>query len=702
MKCQTRSCTVYLLALACAAKTVAAPISSEEAVGRARAWMQGHPIMGVAATRAVQSVTAFPADTPPECVHVVELSQGGYLVLAADDRLAPVIAFDAVSAVNLEDRPDNAFRAFLLHYAEELPAKLDALPDVPFKTHPFVLLSTPAQYGPYTETGWTQWHPYNLYCPAGGVLNGYQGRVPVGCTPVTWAQVMGYHRWPLHGQGTHTYTDSSGLVTGTHSVDFSEPIAWDNMLNVYNSSVSPYQQGQEDIAALMYKLGVAADINYEGDGSAASILTLGNRVRDHLFFDTFTYFSSATPAFYTAMNDDLCAGYPCIVGIPGHAVVVDGLLADGVSENYHINYGWAGNNDGWFTGGSVPGGAIQYGVTRIRPRLFAIPCGETVAATNGTPFTFEWVLPRRRSHEALAIHVQRLDKSTGTWVNFAQDFALNAYRCEKTSTMLDDFEDLTTFFQPDGPGTGVWLVTSVDDVPNCAYLDVSSTGGFKTRMLRSMATITPSVDSVLAIRWKRYIASPMHVEVSASSAGPWTQIASFNDRAPWQTEYVPLDAYAGQPIYLRINPLNSLAYSDGGIWIDFIALLDVTNPQYEKQPVHHTELTTSLVGSHTLRAVVEDFNHVMHDPGPEFTLVVSPGALPPDALRITGFSFIGNGQFALAWEFDPALQNAVFDVVGSVMLPATNGWHKESPVTLTPNSAIFAPASNRFFRVRAQ
>lgn len=695
------SIIMFLLCVVCAAHVIAAPLSSSDAIERARVWMQGHPIMGVAAGRAVQAVTAFPDDTPPECVYVVELSQGGYLVLTADDRLAPVIAFDAASTVNLEDRPDNAFRAFLAHYAAGLPASLDALPanTSPYQVRSFALLAGATQYGPYTETGWTQWHPYNLLCPVGGSLSGYQGRVPVGCTPVAWAQVMGYHFWPLYGHGTHSYTDTEGAMHGFHSTDFSIPINWGNMLNTYSTSVSPTQQGQADIAALMYKLGVAANINYEGDGSGASILTLGNQIRDHLYYDTYTYHSSATPALFTAMKNDLRAGYPCVIAIPGHAIVADGLLDDG-TETYHVNYGWAGQNDGWCTGGNTPGGAIEYGATGIRPRLMAFPCDDAVVAASGEPVTLEWILPRRREHEASSILIKRLVQ--GSWVDFVQDTALNAHRATRVSTTLDNFTNLTTFFQSDAPGAGTWLITSVDDVPNCAYLDVSSTSGWKVRMLRSTATITPNANSVLSIRWKRYLASPMYVEVSSSSAGPWTQITSFNDRAAWQTEEIPLSAYAGQPVYIRFNPISGSAYADGGIWIDSVSLQSVTNGQYEKQPIHYTELTTSLVGTHTLRAVVVDANGLEHDAGPEFTLTVTASApLPADAVRITAFEPFGNGQFMLSWVLNPALQDAVIEVIGNTEL-SPNGWHTEPLTFATPTSATIAPASNRFFRVKAQ
>jgi len=131
----------------------------------------------------------------------------------------------------------------------------------------------------------------------------------------------------------------------------------------------------------------------------------------------------------------------------------------------------------------------------------------------------------------------------------------------------------------------------------------------------------------------------------------------------------------------------------------------VTNGQYEKQPVHYSDLVTWLAGTHTLSAVVVGADGVEHPNGPAFTLVVAPGTggpLPPDAIRITGFEALGGGRFELRWEAVPQLQGAVFEIQGSVEIGDAVRWRRENALSITPNSAIIEPGDNRFFRVKAR
>ncbi|MDR2850187.1 MAG: C10 family peptidase, partial [Verrucomicrobiota bacterium] len=815
---------VFLFGISAAS---AAPRSKTEALDAAAAWMPGHPVMGVAAGRAVASFARFPEAGGESAVYIVSLAPRGYLVLHADDRLPLVAAFSADTAVNLDDRPDNAFRAMLAAYAAGLPQKLAALPEpsaavrAALAASPYAAAQSVETFGPFLETSWTQWHPYNLYCPAGGSMNGYQGRVPTGCVPVTWAQVLAYHRWPIHGAGTHAYTDPLGSVTGAHFADFSGPINWGIMQNTYSASASPVQPGETDIGALFYKLAVAANANFEETGTSASIATLGSRVAEHLFFEPSSELSVSNPTLPGALNADLRAGFPCIIGIPGHAVVADGLLTDGVTDTYHINYGWAGENDGWWTAGSIAGSPMQYGDISIRPRLMAFPLASAVTASGeGAPVTLEWVLPRRREQEAQKILIQRMAGQTapwthsaatldgtepgnwtvtpggrtgsgwfssynnassltlsdvfipdadtaftfwakikvsstfyfdvavstnpatgfetvytannvsedsfsqhtlplggyagervrirfshhhnpnwsssgadgvwlddlalvgGTWAawaDFAEDTALNAHRFLQTTTLLDDCANFTTFFQPEAPGAGTWQISTSDGVPNCAYLDVR---GFVTRMLRSITPVTPGPSSRLVLRWKRNLASPMGVEVSTSGTGGWTEIASFNGRASWQTESIPLAAYAGQAVYIRLNYVTGSTYpNDGGIWIDSLSLQTVTNAEYEEQPVHYTGLAAPAAGTHVLRAIIVDTAGTAHVAGPDFTLTVpSPftfAATPGGTAALVSYSGSATKLTVPAtWEGRPVTAVATGAFAGaagltSVTLPAS-------------------------------
>jgi len=196
-------------------------VSQETAIARALQWMADNPVMKAAAGRDVFSVDTFP-DTGGYSVYVVHLSPSGYLVLNSDDRLPLVVSFSAESTVDLSDTPQNAFRAMVLQYVERMEEQL-AQPAVmqAYASDEEAPAAATELYGPFLETTWNQCNPYNLLCPDDPDGSAYyDDRVPVGCTPTAYAQILHYHRWPHAGQGSFAYSDSTGSIIGPHIADF--------------------------------------------------------------------------------------------------------------------------------------------------------------------------------------------------------------------------------------------------------------------------------------------------------------------------------------------------------------------------------------------------------------------------------------------------------------------------------------------------
>jgi hypothetical protein len=299
-----------------------APLTEREAFDRLAVWMDGHPVMGCLAGNAIASTVRFPEGGGSYSVYAVAFSPAGYAVLNSDDRLPLVVAFSASSGVNLADLPDNAFRAALLTHVANAAETLGGM-DTALAPDPSYRRAAPRraplsieQYGPYLATTWNQCNPYNLLCPEDPGGSAYYGyRAPTGCTPAAYAQVLHYHRWPLYGQGTHSYTDMSGSITGTHSVCFSTPFGWAAMQAAYDPWTTAPQLGDAEVADLMYRLGVAADADYESNGTGSSILTLGERLNTHLFYEPIGYAGSQA-ALLPGLNESLRAGYPCVVAVP--------------------------------------------------------------------------------------------------------------------------------------------------------------------------------------------------------------------------------------------------------------------------------------------------------------------------------------------------------------------------------------------------
>ncbi|MGI6496624.1 MAG: C10 family peptidase [Kiritimatiellia bacterium] len=816
--------------IGCAFTALGASLSENEALGRLSVWMDGHPVMGCVAKRDIASTAIFPGgdntreddNTNTYGVYVVTFSPDGYAVLNSDDRLPLVIAFSASSSVNLADSPDNAFRSFLLSYVKATAATLGEMaattpPDLSYRRLASRASAGVEKYGPYLKTSWDQCHPYNLFCPddpGGSATHGY--RVPTGCTPAAYAQVLHYHRWPLHGQGTYTFTDSSGAITGTHSVCFGTPFNWAAMQTSYEPW-STFQPGQVEVADLMYRLGVAADADYESFGTAASIETLGKRLATYFYYEPIG-FAWSQAALLPDLAGSLRAGYPAVIAIPNHAVVADGLLDDGGIVSYHINYGWGGYNNGWWPASGVPGGAIEYGCTSLKPMLMALPTADAIQALDDEPVTLEWRLPAIREQEVQSIRIERLAPHSTTWSStaetfdhavssgwelspdgrsglcwyagptggktltltdffvpdassqltfwtrhrllytafqvkvssdggktystlfewkkktvtewqshtvdlgafageqiqirfeltdgayyitgggvwiddlsitsstwlrwslFAGDSTLAARRFTEQRTVFDncaDFSNLETILMSDGKD---WVVSTNDGVDHCFY---KPSGGHGEYHLTTRTPVTPGPGTRLLMRWKRMFADDRLRLMVSQDRSNFAEIWREGGSSDWVEQAIPLDAYAGQPIYLRLEYLyeSGSFYYNGGVWIDTLWLQEVLNPELEGQPVHFTPIETPLeAGSYTLAAIVQDTNSICHMRSPPFTLTIRPRYEhrpdPGGGITLTGYNGSSERlEIPSEWEGRPITgiaSNAFADTpVFSVILPAS-------------------------------
>ncbi|MGI5870200.1 MAG: C10 family peptidase [Kiritimatiellia bacterium] len=524
-------------------------LTEGDALDRLSIWMDGHPVMGGVAGSAIESTVAFPQHGSAYDVYVVAFSPVGYAVLNSDDRLPLVVAFSASSSVGLEDRPGNAFRAALLTHVEQAALALSgkaakAAPDRSYLRAVPRGLAGIEQHGPYLTTAWSQWNPYNLFCPDDPNGNDlYQFRAPSGCTPTAYAQVLYYHRWPIHGQGTHTYADSSGSITGAHTADFRTPFDWAAMQLAYNPWTDT-QPGDVAVADLMYRLGVAADADYENGGTSSSIETLGCRLDAHLFYEPVTC-SGSQAELLPRLNESLRAGWPCVVAVPGHAIVADGLLDDNGTVSYHINYGWGGDNNGWWSADNVAGEAIASGCTSLKPALMAFPTDETVQAVVGEPATLEWLLPSRREQEAGRILLHRLTPQSNAWSSAAETLAHAV--------------------------SSGWALESGGRTGSCWF-----TGPNGHSALTLTDVFVPDASSTLTF-WMQYRlgTATFRVAVSSDGGNTYTNVFERNDNYPlnWAPCTVDLGAFAGEQIRIRFELTRGSYYPDtGGVWLDDLGI----------------------------------------------------------------------------------------------------------------------------------
>jgi len=271
----------------------------------------------------------------------------GFVIVAGDDRVAPVLGYSFSNNFSVENMPSNLTWWFE-DYARQIEYAIenDIAPTLKTEQQWMQYLSNEyvrnleATIGPLLETTWSQSPYYNQLCPEGSLT---------GCVATAMAQVMKYHNHPIQGAGTFSYNHST---YGTLSANFGETIyQWNNMPPALTYTSSPEQINA--VATLMYHCGVALEMTYSPISSGA--LGIG-AIRTLPTFFGYDYNIAVASLYgenpnindwYNLLRTELNANRPIIYS---HAALSHNLVCDGYTDDnlFHFNWGWGGSNNGWY------------------------------------------------------------------------------------------------------------------------------------------------------------------------------------------------------------------------------------------------------------------------------------------------------------------------------------------------------------------
>ena len=218
---------------------------------------------------------------------------------------------------------------------------------------------------PLLTTQWNQSAPYYNQCP----VNAWGEHMVTGCVITAMAQVMNYYQWPKQGRGKHTNTGSFPDYVQTCNFTDSH-YDWDNMIDNYETT--DYTDTQADaVAQLMADLGCAMEAGYGGMyGTSAIHEYIPSVAAKYFHYKTLYYPENTCEEDWIGRHDEriralLDQGYPLLCevtlldGRGGHEVVCDGYrYRDGIYY-YHVNMGWGGLDDGYY---SSPSEAVFNGL----------------------------------------------------------------------------------------------------------------------------------------------------------------------------------------------------------------------------------------------------------------------------------------------------------------------------------------------------
>ena len=325
----------------------------------------------------------------PELYLVAPADGIGYVIVAADDCVVPVLAYSEDETFVADGMPahiqewiDGYSREIASHIAagtaqsDEVAALWQGRTSAPKEPASAV--------SPLTRTRWNQNPYYNNLCPSNS-----SGQAVAGCVATATAQVMRYWNHPLRGHSSHTY---SCPPFGSLSANFETDYQWPRMPNTLGWGSTSAQVNA--VATLIYHVGVAVEMSYGVSSSGAHVLSYGGAsypCTENALKAYFRY-SPRLHGIYkyqytdfewdSIIMNEISHGRPVLYtgndGSTGHAFVVDGYRSENHATTgvrlFHINWGWGGHNDGYYTldnlvpgSGGAGGGSyvFNYGNTAL-------------------------------------------------------------------------------------------------------------------------------------------------------------------------------------------------------------------------------------------------------------------------------------------------------------------------------------------------
>lgn len=275
--------------------------------------------------------------SPSDAYYVFNNDAGGFVIIAGDDAVTPVLGYTSTGAFDAENLPDG-LKDLLKSYERQIAALGDN----------YVANQTATRAAFTGEkllktAEWNQMAPFNKYTP-----NNYV----TGCVATAGAIVMKHHGYPAKGTGSHSYTWNGKTWTANFEHDYD----WASMPVKYDGTNDAAFDG---VARLMADLGVAVEMNYAKDGSGSYIGDLVTALQKYYGYSKLSHLLAiedvGAEAWNSRLRDEIDANRPVLYAASdpntggGHAFVIDGYK----DESFSVNWGWGGYCDGFYKIGAL-------------------------------------------------------------------------------------------------------------------------------------------------------------------------------------------------------------------------------------------------------------------------------------------------------------------------------------------------------------
>lgn len=327
---------MLVLLLVCGQATIQAKrISQWQAQQQAYSfWGKQMPMKAKAKSRVVS--TASLSTLGNDSYYVFNNDAGGFVIIAGDDAVAPVLGYTSTGAFDANNLPEG-LKDLLKSYEQQIAAL--------GKNYKANTTSTRAEFTGeklLNTAKWNQGAPFNKYTP-----NNYV----TGCVATAGAIVMKHHGYPAKGVGSHSYTWNGQNLTASFEHDYD----WANMPVRYTGDNDAAFDG---VARLMSDLGIAVNMQYANGGSASALEDLVTALKKYFGYSKYARHLKiedlGAEAWNGRLRAEIDANRPVLyaasdANVGGHSFVIDGYK----NESFRVNWGWGGYCDGFYRVGAL-------------------------------------------------------------------------------------------------------------------------------------------------------------------------------------------------------------------------------------------------------------------------------------------------------------------------------------------------------------
>lgn len=293
--------------------------------------------------------------------YMVDLGQNGWVMVSGDDGIRPVLAFSFENSITPENEWNDAARFLLGLYQEEIS---DAIKDPDLRRDkrwdrpelPSMTKSVSAEpITPFIEVNWDQGGGWNMFCPYDE--DGPSDHAYVGCVAVAMAQAMSVYEYPVRPKGIKSYYhEDYGSIAVNY--DMADPYEWGEMSSVSSDSFN---------AILLYHCAVSVEMDFGPTGSGAYVRTATSSMSQYFNYSRNLMFKDRyedAEEWEAVLVDELSAGRPIIYrGVNddgGHAWNIDGYNNISDVSYFHMNFGWSGSQNGYYTLDDISPGSNEF------------------------------------------------------------------------------------------------------------------------------------------------------------------------------------------------------------------------------------------------------------------------------------------------------------------------------------------------------